>query len=671
MKFNPLFCKRVFTLFNLIKSYGPVFFISLYSVFSGLSLAQSQENPQGVLTQTKTVSAGPVGLDVISKDHPRYEPYSLRPSILNIEAKPLKDRSPFVAQYQKASLLFVSFLLKFYENSHLYFLARDAEFFYDIAQLLEPQSKRIHLINISRESVNSKQLKSYLESQQFFTRLNQGQRSVLVDTGYFGSIPNRLLRLLTTEQKALVKTHLAASENVLIPSSLVFLSQIRKNEQTALLPSALHPIIEEYEHELPHYTDRAVDYKWILEWNRLEPVSPIHEAEGGLISKSMHIELMQDLKWLIQNHYGQNLFKISHFISQLKGGLDQGDQKALKQLLYGLGRPSLIPDGPLEFNESLIKEALFLDVVFSSKEHRGLLSPYEVLSADSPFRPWLDKKAHENMERHFSSGSLDFNLKVERLLKAQSGRDLADLMSVQAENKNPLLMKYMGDILFTAEKSEFVSDMQLLYLSFCRIDHLEYLAALVFPKLPDLGGSKMLEAFFNQSKKFTNGHHPLTSLVQSAFRKPQAQSYHGLLRRIHLAYPDSRVLNLEILKVLLEYFEVPEYQVLLFDILDASITEKRFQALEFYIEFIFPRLGGDFLSSRIHSIIGLNDKYLNALLLRWLGNHPIYAKDLEVLKTKSQSFLSSRLGPSGKDEIKGQAINQNEKSCENWFLKDI
>src|SRR5262245_13609835 len=86
------------------------------ALFLGLSL---QYSPEAI--------AAPAG-------GPLVEPYSVRPNILDVAAT-AHDLLPTWDLTKRASLEAVAFLLEAYPKHDIYFLARDAEVFYDAAVL--------------------------------------------------------------------------------------------------------------------------------------------------------------------------------------------------------------------------------------------------------------------------------------------------------------------------------------------------------------------------------------------------------------------------------------------------------------------------------------------------------------------------------------------------------
>ncbi len=121
------------------------------------------------------------------------ESYSSRPDILNVEAKDLRWRGRW-SDFKASHLSFVAELLEAYSaDTHLYFIARDGELFYDIARLATwgtSDSVRIHLINVSSQSVYDSNLMPYLKQEGISAEsLKTGKKVLFVDTGFTGTIP--------------------------------------------------------------------------------------------------------------------------------------------------------------------------------------------------------------------------------------------------------------------------------------------------------------------------------------------------------------------------------------------------------------------------------------------------------------------------------------------------
>lgn len=135
---------------------------------------------------------------------------------------------------RKAHVEAVAAMVNIYPNQDIYFLARDAEYMYDMAKLLVPdQASRFHLINVSRLHIEplsgcETNLKEYLVQNGITeAKLAKGE-VVLFDTGFKGTIPEAIQRLFPDHGDK-ISTHLMVSRNPDMPplrSSLQHLNKI-------------------------------------------------------------------------------------------------------------------------------------------------------------------------------------------------------------------------------------------------------------------------------------------------------------------------------------------------------------------------------------------------------------------------------------------------------------
>ncbi|MFN9065585.1 MAG: hypothetical protein ACK5V3_00030 [Bdellovibrionales bacterium] len=122
-----------------------------------------------------------------------FDYYSDRPDVTKIEPdKDAKLRDDW-HKFNIAQLEFLAQLFGLYPNEVIYFLARDGEYLFDLAQILGkkfPELKnRARLINVSRTNLNNSLLPDYLK-QEGLTEIKIKKTGVVfVDSGYKGSIP--------------------------------------------------------------------------------------------------------------------------------------------------------------------------------------------------------------------------------------------------------------------------------------------------------------------------------------------------------------------------------------------------------------------------------------------------------------------------------------------------
>lgn len=263
-----------------------------------------------------------------------YESYNSRPNVLSLPAIPASLGKDWEV-LRKAHFGFIAELLELYStDTHFYFLARDAEYLYDAAQLITQNtedSKRIHLINVSRANMKNPNIKAYLKEHDISDEtLASGKKIVLVDTGFSGTIPRVIDQLFLKENKGKIKTHLLVSSNADHPSSRGFLININAsaNEQN---PANMHGTIVSYEH-IPRYTDRSTLFALVQ--NNLHPISPTNNsATDGVVSKTVAIQYMQDLKAFYEAPSTKELIQtIRNEVRDLKHLLTDGTEKS-KELI--------------------------------------------------------------------------------------------------------------------------------------------------------------------------------------------------------------------------------------------------------------------------------------------------------------------------------------------------
>ena len=156
-------------------------------------------------------------------DEQKYIPYSLRPFILDIKPKKLQpaqrlrhvshliDRWPDV---RKAYMFFLAELLAFYPDADFYFLARDAENFYDIAMVLKQEIPEIqnnfYILPISSKMTNyiTKHAREYLQQEGLYSANKRTKTAVIVDTCCEGTVIKYIHSLFPKEHRSKIKGHL-------------------------------------------------------------------------------------------------------------------------------------------------------------------------------------------------------------------------------------------------------------------------------------------------------------------------------------------------------------------------------------------------------------------------------------------------------------------------------
>ncbi len=212
------------------------------------------------------------------------EYYTDRPQILKLEPRTTKNKEWINLNWAQTE--FLAQLLGLYPTHHLYFLARDGEYLYDLALVLtqnQPQlRKRIHLVNVSRLNQNDKLLKAYLQQSGVTEQKIKQTGVVFVDTGFSGTIAKTIKSLYPSSVRNNMKVHLIESHADEIPASEIF---------------KIHGAMDasSYE-EMVRYFDRSNDF--VTKNGRIVPVSPKgdqHEPyeNDGTVDKKEALKFMR------------------------------------------------------------------------------------------------------------------------------------------------------------------------------------------------------------------------------------------------------------------------------------------------------------------------------------------------------------------------------------------
>lgn len=222
------------------------------------------------------------------------EVYSSRPRIQDIEAKELIKFDSKWPNLKKANLAFVSFLLEFYPDCDLYFLARDAEMLFDTAQIIanSEELKRIHIINVSRKTMQDPNLKNYLTQNKISKRrLHRGLKIIFIDSGFAANIPKKINELFGNNYRNQLRTHLIISKVINHPSSRLFVNNLISNQNEIRVQSLDGDIRVFEDRSNLHFTYPSIRYELI--GNVWEPISEFKNKDA---QRKTVIEHMADLK---------------------------------------------------------------------------------------------------------------------------------------------------------------------------------------------------------------------------------------------------------------------------------------------------------------------------------------------------------------------------------------
>ncbi|MEO7161498.1 MAG: hypothetical protein ABI041_01135, partial [Bdellovibrionia bacterium] len=290
------------------------------------------------------------------------ESYHSRPSILDVQAKSHPNLPKPWNLMKPAHLEAVAEILEMYPTHEIYFLARDAELLYDLAKLAtqsEPeQSKRIHLLNISRANMRADHVKDYLEQEGISEKdLRAGKQILFVDTGFSGTIPEVIAEKYPEDLRKHLKTHLICSGNPKHPSTRTFLQHLNPAAVDSN-PSGFSGTIISYEY-LPRYTDRSDRFEKRKQW---EPMSCVDKQSDGSVSKSQAQAYMEDLRYYAENAEAQELLKKQRtrwhgLMTLLREHSSEAVEASLKALLEDKDRHS----------EAIVRD--FIEIV--QRNHSG------------------------------------------------------------------------------------------------------------------------------------------------------------------------------------------------------------------------------------------------------------------------------------------------------------
>lgn len=246
---------------------------------------------------------------------PKLDRYTDRPSVLKVsEAEPEDQDDYFYQAHVEAAALFMAL----YGKREIYVLARDAEYLYDTLRLLNPKATNLHLLNVSRQHLTkakAERLRKYLEQEGVSAKaidklLASGKSIVLIDTGFAGTIPYFIRKIMygsgARDGRKGLHTHLLASEVGNVPSLRTFTAFIGLRVGT----TPRQAILDTIEH-VPHYTSKATDFE--LVGGRWVPVSePLNEFVGGnetnIQSRQGALDIMGGVKRYVDSGPGGEIY---------------------------------------------------------------------------------------------------------------------------------------------------------------------------------------------------------------------------------------------------------------------------------------------------------------------------------------------------------------------------
>ena len=295
-----------------------------------------------ILTRMKKLLAIFYSLLAVGTFSQEYESYQVRPDILQLTPQ-RHNLGRQWENFKRGGIEMVAMVLEMYPDYEIYFLARDAEIFYDQARIVLRDDllelERIHLLNISRRNVRAEGVEHYLAQEGLSeTSLKEGKKVLFVDTGFHATIPDIIKSYFNPRYSAQIRTHLFVSSNPEHPSSRSSLSWIYQRAAQVHLGS-LSSDISLYE-GMGHYTDRADHFEQRDgQWHAMGPIRSSREVESR--NRKEVVEYMEDLLHFNQTGEGRELYRQR---SQIWNELyELGQHRSKAELIVRL--QSLLSDG--------------------------------------------------------------------------------------------------------------------------------------------------------------------------------------------------------------------------------------------------------------------------------------------------------------------------------------
>lgn len=287
-----------------------------------------------------------------------FQSYLERPTIRKTQARSHPELEAKWTKLVHGHIETVALLLEMYPDQEIYFLARDSELLYDLAQWEARNDaelgKRIHLLNISRSNMQADHVRDYL-AQEGISRasLSAGKKILFVDTGFEGSIPNQIATYFPAKYKESLQTHLLVSGNGRFPSTRVFLTALDP-KAPGRDPETLHDALVEYEH-LPRFTERSDGFVKVEgQWHPVSPKSDsASSSDDGKVSESLAVKYQEDLLSQAQKAESRQLMRVRRAQwRKLRALSEAGKAEPIEAELRALLEKT--PDDP--FAEAMVRD---------------------------------------------------------------------------------------------------------------------------------------------------------------------------------------------------------------------------------------------------------------------------------------------------------------------------
>lgn len=307
---------------------------------------------------------------MFGKDLEIYKFYSQRPDIHQLDSSNHKILKPGQKVSVEIYSLLAGMLSGIYADHHLIFLARDAEYAFDIFSLINRKINQdlpltVSLVNLSRKNIGKANTKEYL--QQFLKESGEGP-ILFIDTCCGGKMVPPISKLTTRVSKFIF---LSAPPNKGIPIFRFGMRLVDKNAAYEVLPVGSDWIKKNIE-LMPHFTSSSDDIVFSQETKRLEAIYSGEMSENleadldDSIDPSTSLKIMEEIKYLVTEKIDLNVIKrVKSDFSKFRGIIDQNSRTCLFSELKKYFE--------LNINEKNAEEirAFVIDVLEISKYHFG------------------------------------------------------------------------------------------------------------------------------------------------------------------------------------------------------------------------------------------------------------------------------------------------------------
>jgi hypothetical protein len=238
------------------------------------------------------------------------------PSWQHVTANPI-IREDAWERLLTAELEAIAQIFELYPTQEIYFMERDAGRLYEAAKFAakvtgdESLSRRLHSLYVSRNSQDSPLLKDYLAQEGITAERVKAQPIVLVDTGFTGTLVNRIrgmTRLPLAETKKMVLGHFLKNTNERFPSSTVFMRAMGSRSDRAMIDgmnwsqTGQTGIIHWYA-RVPKYDGALIGYQR-RDGKIIPQFKTTHDENDGNIDPRKAEELSKQTLFFYQNHPG-------------------------------------------------------------------------------------------------------------------------------------------------------------------------------------------------------------------------------------------------------------------------------------------------------------------------------------------------------------------------------